>query len=890
MSMLSDLRFRMKAMFQRRVMEESLEDELRFHFEKEVEKLRSQGLPEEEARRRARLAFGGHSQVAEDCREARGTGLLESALQDARYAVRQMAAHPAFAVVLIVSLALSIGANSAIFSVIHGVLMRPLPWPQAKRLAYLYLSNRQYPKFPVNPFDFRDYRSRSRMFESMAAMTRSDMQLSGGSGRPVMLHGFRVTAGYFDVLRVRPELGHAFDRSDELPGNEHEVVLSNRIWRARFDGSPQIMGRRILLDGEPFTVIGVMPAEMQHPGNSYHPLPYGQDVDLWWPFTFEGNPAHRGSHYLEVIGRLKPGFTLTEADSEMNSIQAELGRHFEGAQGWTVHAISLDSEIVGSSREMLLVLLGAVGMVLLIACANAANLLLSRAVARRREIAVRLALGARRARVIRQLLTESLVMAFLGGALGVLVAWAGVHALVSLLPAGFPRAQEIHVSGAVFAFTFLVTTAAGVLFGITPAVQSSRADPAQGLHEGGRTTMGGGGSTRLRNALVVAEISLACALLVGAGLMLRTFLNLLHLNPGFEQQHAVTATVSLPLVQYKDTPSIARFYDELMEDLRALPGVQAAGAGTDVPFTGYDENLGGFTIEGKVAPPHQEFHGRYHVATPGYFRALRIPLLSGRLFTEADKAGSPSVVIINHSMAAKYWGDQDPVGSRIDFLDDHPTGKDWTTVVGVVGDVKDSPNSADAEPAFWWPSLQQPWQFPEMSIVIRASADSSALIEELRGEVRRLDPSLAVANVRPMNQIVENSIAAPRFAFLLVGLFAALAVLLAAIGIYGVIAYSVSQRTSEFGLRMALGAQRTDVLNLVLRQATCLAAGGTALGVMLAMALGQLLKSLMYGVTPTDPATMLAAPAIVMAVTALACVVPARRATGVDPIVALRSE
>lgn len=871
-------------------MESELEDELSFHFEKEIEKHRRAGSSEEEARRQARLAFGGHAQVTEDCREVRGMGLLNSVLQDIRYAVRQMAAHPAFAAVLILTLGLSIGSNSVIFSVIQGVLIRPLPYPQADRLAYLYLSNREYPKFPLNPYDFRDYRSRSHLFASMAAMTRSDLQLSGGSSRPVMLHGFRVTAGYFHVLGISPELGRGFDRKDELPGNEHEVVLSNRIWRAQFGASPAILGRRIMLNGQPFTVVGVMPADMEHPGNSYQPLPYGQDVDVWWPFTFDGNPAQRGSHFLEGIGRLKPGVTLAEAASELNSIQAQLAREYPQDTGWTVHTISLDREIVGSSRTMLLMLLGAVGMVLLIACANSANLLLSRSVARRREIAVRLALGAHRARVIRQLLTESLVLAFLGGALGTLLAWGGVRALILLLPAGFPRAHDIHVSGPVFAFTFLVTTATGVLFGLVPAVQTSHTDPGRCLHEGGRTTMGGGAATRLRNALAIAEISLACALLVGAGLMLRSFVNLLHLNPGFQQRHVLTATIALPSVQYSSRASVARFYDDLIGSLRALPDVESAGAGTDVPFTGYNENEGGFTIQGKVPSPHQEFHGRFHVATQGYFRALGIPLLRGRLFTEADKAGAPSVVIINQAMARKYWGDRSPVGSRINFFADHPTAKDWTTVIGVVGDVKDKPGSLDAKAAFWWPSLQQPWPFPEMSIVIRGYSGPKALAAELRSEVKRLNPSLAVANVRPMDQIVDNSIATPRFTFVLVGLFAILAMLMSAIGIYGVIAYSVSQRSMEFGLRMALGAQRSSVLGLVLRQAAWLAAAGIVSGVVLAVALGYLLKSLVYDVSPADPATIFAAVAIVLIATAAACLVPARRATTVDPIIALRSE
>lgn len=890
MSMLSDLRFRLRAVLRRDAVESDLTDELRFHFENEVEKYKRAGLSADEARRRARLSFGSDASVADDCRDARGTGFIENLRRDVRYAMRQLFAKPAFAAVLILTLALSIGANSAIFSVIDSVLIRSLPYPQANRLVYLYLSSPEYPKFPLNPFDFRDYRTRSKSFESMAAMTRGDLQLSGGSAQPVMLHGFRVTAGYFHVLGLHPKLGREFNRHAELPGNANQVILSDRLWRSRFGASRSIVGSRITLNDQPFTVVGVMPPGTEHPGNHYHPLPYGQDVDIWWPFTFDGNPAQRGSHYVEGIARLKPGVTMAEANSELNAIMAELAREHPADGGWRVRAVSLDSEVVGSSRQMLLVLLGAVGMVLLIACANAANLLLARATARGREFAIRLALGARRLRLIGQLLTESLFIAFLGGALGMVIAWGGVKALVSLLPAGFPRAHEIHVNGAVFAFTFLITAGAGILFGIVPAVQSSRSDPGHGLHEGGRTATGGRRSSRLRNLLVISEVSLACVLLVGAGLMLRSFLNLLHLNPGFEQQHVLTATVSLPEVHYKSTAGIGHFYDQLTIALRSLPGVQSAGAGTDVPFTGYDENLGGFTIEGKQPPPHQQFNGRYHVATPGYFRALGIPLLSGRFFTEADKAGAPNVVIINHAMARKYWGHQDAVGQRLSFLTDHPTQKDWTTVVGVVGDVKDKPSSPDAEPAFWWPDLQQAWPFPQMSIVIRSNVDPESLASELRAAVKHLDPALAVANVREMDQVVQGSVATPRFAFVLVGLFAALAILLAGIGIYGVIAYSVSQRTSEFGLRVALGAQRADILRLVVMQAAALVFSGTILGLGLALILGRALKSLVYDVSPADPLTLTTAGLCVIAAAIVPCLVPARKATRIDPMIALRAE
>jgi putative ABC transport system permease protein len=890
MGMLSDWRYRLRALFRREAVETELDDELRFHFENEVEKLERRGMQREEARRQARLAFGGHAQVAEDCREARGTSLVENTAQDVRYALRQLRANPGFATVMILTLGLAVGANSAIFSVVDGVLLQPLPYSQPNRLAYLYLSSPAYPKFPLNPWDFHDYREQSRSFVSMAAMTRGDLQLSGGSERPVMLHGMRITAGFFAVLGLEPQLGHEFDRKAELPGNEHQVILSHRLWRSRFGASPAILGQSITLNDEPYTVVGVMAADAEHPGNSYHSLAYGTDVDLWWPFTFDGKPSERGEHYIEGIGRLRPGVTLAQAGSELNGIMAALDRLYPGEKGWHVNVIPLDREVVGQNRPILLLLLGAVGMVLLIACANAANLLLARATARRRELAVRLALGARRGRLVRQMLTESLCLALIGGTLGLLTAWASLRALVSLLPEGFPRAAEIHVSAPVFAFTFFITTAAGLLFGLMPALQASRTDPRQGLHEGGRTATGGRQQQRLRSALVVAEVSLACALLIGAGLMLRSFLNQLHLNFGFQQQHVLTASLSLPASQYKTAAAVSHFYLQLTTGLQALPGVASAGAGTDLPYSGYDENLGGFEIEGKQPPPHSQFHARFHVATTDYFQALGIPLLSGRFFTEADKPGARNVLIINHAMARKYWGDQNPVGQRINFFADHPTDKDWTTIVGVVGDVKDKPSSPDAEAAFWWPSLQLEWPVGTMDVVLRANGDPAALAGELRRAVQHLDPTLAVGNVREMDSIVEGSVAAPRLEFILVGLFGGLAIVLAGIGIYGVVAYAVSQRTPEFGVRMALGAQRWDVLRLVLAQVAGMVLGGTALGLLLAVLLGQALRSLIYGVSPADPVTLAAASSLVLATAMLACVVPARKATGVDPMIALRAE
>jgi predicted permease len=885
--MLDDVRYRTRALLHHKQVEDELDEELRFHFDRQVEKLMRSGMSEQEAKRQARLSFGGHEQVKEDCRDARGTGFIELTIDDAKYAVRQLWANPTFALVMIFTLALSIGANSAIFSVINGVLLKRLPYAEPERIVRIFLSSESFPKFPLNPWDFLDFRARNRSFESMAAFTRGDVQLSG-EGEPVRLNGFGITSGYFRVLGLHPQLGREFDFQSEIPGNGLQIILSDRLWRTRFGADPNIVGRKVTLNMQPFTVIGVMPAGTEHPGNVYHSVAYGESVDVWWPFSFAGNSNQRGSHFIEGIARLKPGVSVQQATDEMNAIMAQISREHGGdGTGWGVFLVPLYSEVVGNTRRMLIVLLGAVGMVLLIACANAANLLLARASARQREIAVRLALGAPRLRVIRQLITESLLISLAGGALGLALAFGGVRALVSLLPADFPRAHDIHVSASVLAFTLLVSLLTGILFGLVPALQASRTDPKNGLQQGSRNSTASRPQNQLRNALVVAEVGLACVLLIGAGLLLRTFLNLIHLDPGFQQDHVLTATISLPHVRYNTAELTSQFYSRLTAELSQLPGVQSAGAGSDLPWTGYDENAG-FNIEGKKPAPHQDFHARYHMATPGYFSAMGVPLLEGRFFTDADKKGALRVIIINRAMAQAYWPGEDVLGKRITFDDAPKKDDDWMTIAGVVGDVKDQPNSPAAEPAFWWPESQAAEQ--DMSIAIRTQSDPRQLADGLRDAVHRLDPQLAVADIKLMDQVTDASVSTPRFTFILVGLFAALAVVLAAIGAYGVIAYTVTQRSPEFGLRVALGAQRADLMRMVLGHSARLAVPGAIIGALLALSLGRVVQTLIYGVSAADPVIYAGVIVLVPAVALLASYIPARRAAQADPMQTLRAE
>jgi predicted permease len=877
------------ALLGRRQFRDGLEEEMAFHRQQAERAFVAEGLSPDEARYAAMRQFGNATRVREQNHEAVEFS-FESVAQDVRYALRQLAANPGFTAIITLTLALSIGANSAIFSVIQGVLLKPLPYPHAEKLVRLFLTSPEYPKFPLNPNDFRDFRFRNKSFQSMAAFTRADTQLSG-AGEPAELAGFGITAGYFRVLGLKPQLGREFDFNNEIVGNGDQAIISDRLWRTRFHADPAILGQKITLDMQPYTVIGVMPANTEHPGNDYHSVPYGESVDVWRPFHFNGNTNQRGSHFIEGIARLRDGVSAEQASAEMNAIMAQLGREHPGDGGWHVLVIPLYREVVGAQQRMLFVLLGAVSMVLLIACANAANLLLARAASRQREVAVRLALGAPRLRIIRQMLTESLLIALLGGGLGAALAEGGVKGLVSLLPADFPRAHDIHVNGYVFAFTFLVSIFTGVLFGLAPALQASRMDPKRGLYEGGRSATGSARQQRLRSVLVVSEVSLACVLLIGAGLMLRSFLNQLHLDPGFSKDHVLTATLALPRAVYKNDAAVAHFYDRLLTDLAHVPGVTSAGAGSDLPWTGFDENAGGFTIEGKTPPPHEEFHGRFHVATPQYFLALGTPLVRGRFFKESDNADAPSVLIINQAMASRYWPGEDVVGRRLTFAD-NPKDKDWMTIVGVVGDVKDRPDSLAAEPAFWWPFSQNPNGFGVngLSLVLRTAGDPRQLADALRNEVNRLDPSLPVAEVRPMDEVADQSIATPRLAFSLIGLFAGVAIVLAAIGTYGVVSYSVSQRIPEFGLRLALGAPPADLLRMVLIQAGRLALAGAVIGLIVALILARVLRSLVYNVSPADPLTFVSVLSIVVFIALLACYLPARRAARANPMVALRAD
>ncbi|MEI9972385.1 MAG: ABC transporter permease [Ignavibacteriota bacterium] len=880
------LRLRLRTLFRRDRVELELDKELSFHLAHQIEENVAHGMSPSDARDAARRALGGLTQIQEECRDMRRTNHIENLASDLRYAVRSLRRTPAFTVIIVLTLALSIGANSAIFSVIQGVLLRPLPYAQPDRLVRIYFQNNTQPKFPINPNDFLDLRQRNRAFQSIAAMTRNDVQLSG-AGEPVMLSGFQISAGYFHLLGLSPARGREFSAEDELHERGRSAILSDRLWRTRFAADAAILGRTILLNEVPFTVVGIMPPGVHHPGNTYQAVAEGETVDIWCPFDFYAYPKDRGSHYLDVFGRLKPGLSPQQATTDLTAVLAQMIVEHPGEKGWRIYTTPLYRETIGRTRNMLLMLMGSVGLLLLIACVNAANLLLSRASSRVREIAVRSALGAARARIVRQLLTESLVISLAGAALGTLFAIGGVRALLAFLPAAFPRAAEIRLDSGVFLFTVTMAVLTGILFGMVPAFTASRADLQRSLS--GRGNTAGGHQSLLRSVLVVGESALACVLLIGAGLLLHSFVNLLRTDPGFQPQQVLTALLRLPSAEYRDGAADVLFFKNLLANLRAQPGVVAAGVGSDLPWTGYDENYDGYTIEGRSDDYNSKTAARYHSASPDYFRALGIPLVRGRYLTDRDAKDAPNVVVINETMARLYWPNEDAVGKRISFEDHPKADKDWLRIVGIVKDVKDQPDSGAGKPAFWMPYAQQPTQ--RTAVVVRfASAPSEAAALLRQAAVRQLNPDLAIADLRFMDQIADAAFSSQRFALFLVALFAALALALATFGIYGVISYSVNQRMGEFGLRMALGARPWDLTRMIVGRGLALAAVGATVGLVSAVALGRLLSTLLYGVHPADPVTLAAVAVLALTTAAIACYLPARRATGADPLRSLRSE
>ena len=807
---------------------------------------------------------------------------MDNLIQDLRFGLRLLRKNPGFTTVAVFTLALSIGANAAIFDVVNGVLLKPLPYAEPDRLVRVFENSPRFPKFPISPANFLDYRERNDVFDDFATFVRGDLDLSMNNGpndRPERLIGMRVSNGFFHLLGFEPMLGRAFSSTEEIKGNERVAIISQALWERGFARDSSIIGSTVTLSGQSFTVIGVMSPELQHVGGDYHSLPHGGNVDVWWPLTMD--PKVRTSHFLNSIARLKPGITREQAEARMNGIAEQLEEQNPEIKGWRIRLVSLRDEIVGGAQTMLLILFGAAGFVLLIACVNIANLLLATSTARQKEIAVRTALGAARVRLIRQMLTESLLIAVLGGLSGLLVATWGIKALVALGPKGIPRMHMISLDWRTFAFTLTAALVTGALFGLAPALQVSRVNLNESLKEGGRGSSGGARHNRLRGLLVVAEVSLAFVLLIGAGLLMRTFFYLQRVDPGFKSANVLTATIDLPAARYPTWKHAAAFYRDLIGRLAVLPGAQGAGVTSDLPWTGYDENTS-FGIEGRQFPDDESPSAQYHFASADYFRTLGIPLVAGRFFSEFDDADAPKVIVVNKSMADRYWPDEDAVGKRVRLWGE------TRTVAGIVGDLKDSPGELRAKPGFFFPVSQQVQT--GMVLVLRTQGDPMSMIAAMRNEMAALDKDLPLSDVKTLDQVSSAAVARTRFTMLLLSVFAGVALLLAAVGIYGVVSYSVTQRTHEIGIRVALGAQRGDVVGLVARQGMTLALAGLGAGLVAALALTRVMSSLLFGVGATDPVTFAAIAALLIGVALGACFVPARRATRVDPMIALRYE
>ena len=801
--------------------------------------------------------------------------------QDLLYALRRLVKAPAFTVVAVVTLALGIGANTAIFSVVNGVLLKPLPYPESERLVGVYHTANGRRAVMSGP-NFTDVARTATSFENAAAISTGRMILTG-QGEPIRIPVANVSASLFNVLRVRPILGRTFNADENTPGRTSIVVLSYGLWQQRFGGDPDVVGRRIQLDGVSREVVGVMPQGFSYPA----------DRQAWLPVEYDQNfvTRQRGAWYLDVVARLKPGVTTEQSATEVETIGRNLAREYPDADaeiGMTTYP--LREAMVGDIRRAVFVLLGAVGFVLLIACANVANLLLARAAAREPEMAVRTALGAGRGRLVRQLLTESIILALVGAAFGLLLAVWGVEFLTSLKPQGIPRLDNIRIDGAVVLFTMAIAVVTGVLFGVAPAFTATRGLTAS-LKEGGRGAVTARGGARLRGALVVAELALAVMLLAGAGLLMRSFIKLQAVDPGFRPEQALTFELTLPEARYKEDPQIISFFDRLLPRLRALPGVRAAAAVMGLPLSGMDFVIS-FEVEGRPpVPPSQRPAMQVRVATPDYFSTIGIPLKRGRGFSDDDRQGTTPVVLITETAARMFFPNEDPIGKTIKLGWGRGGGarrRAGGEVVGIVGDVKEAGLDEPNPPHIYMPLRQWPVGF--MSIVVKTATPPPTLADAARTEVYAVDPNLPVSNVRTLDEIVARSISQPRFYMLLLAIFAGVALALAAIGIFGVLSYAVAQRTREIGIRMALGAQQHTVIGLVVREAMLLVAFGVASGTIAALVLSRTMTKMLFSVAPTDPATFAIVAAGLLAVALLASYLPARRATRVDPVVALRTE
>jgi len=876
------------AMLCRNRKEREMDEEMRFHIEAHAADLVGRGVAQQEALRQARVEFGGIEMVKEDCRDAVGVSFLETLFQDVRQGIRAMLRTPVFTAIALIVLALGIGANTAIFSVVDAVLLRPLAYRDSDRLVTILMNG----DGPVSAGNYIDWRDQSRSFTAVSAAEAWSPNLTGIDS-PEHIPGLKVTQDLFPMLGIDPMLGRLFVPGEDKEGAKREVILSYKLWRRRFSSDPNVLGKAIVLDGNGYVIVGVMPQQFQ-----FAPF-WATKAELWVPGAF-GPGVHAGGGSLRLFARLEGGVSLTRARAEIASITARLEQQFPGTNR-NVVMTPLKEKVVGPIETPLLVLLAAVAFVLLITCANVAHMLLARAATRQKEIAVRAALGARRGRLIRQFLTESLLLGSVGGVLGLLIAVLGTRALIAMSPTSIPRVQTVSIDLHAALFLFAATILTSVGFGLVPALQASSVNVNDTLKEGGRSGSEGVQRNHLRSLLVVSEFGLALMLLIGAGLMIRTFAALEAVDPGFNPHNLTSMIVSVAGSKEADAGRRELFYRQLIERVRSLPGVQAAGAINHLPLAG---DLWGwnFAIEGRPKPRPGEAPGAvYRMVTPGYFAAMRLPIVRGRDITDSDNATAPGVIIINQQAARQYWPGEDPLGKRVSFDDDTTNPKTSLTIIGIAKDAKQDSWTDKATPEAYLAAFQNHDYLGDsgteaskhmdyITLVVRTAGDPAAVASAMKEAAWSFDRNLAISQVVTMDGVVSEANAQPRFEMLLLTIFAAVALVLAAVGIYGVISYSASRRTHEIGVRMSLGATRGDVLLLVVRQGVWLAVAGSVAGIAGALLLSRLMAKLLYGVQPTDPATFGAVAVGLGVVAMLACYIPARRAMHIDPMAALRYE
>jgi putative ABC transport system permease protein len=803
---------------------------------------------------------------------------METLIRDIRYGIRSLLKRPGFTVVAVLTLALGIGANTAIFSVVNAVLLRPLPFPEPERLVVLTERSPQLRRVGFSMADLFDFKEQASSFEGFAGFYSEPINWGSSQGAEPLTASY-ITADFFTTLGAQPAMGRAFVPAEDHRGAEQIVIISQKVWRERLRGDPNVIGQTAALDGRPFTVVGVAPAGFR----------LDNEVELWLPMGLFPYQRDRVNHWsMYAIARLKPGLTLQTARAEMETIARRLGEQYpETNAELSAGAISLHEDMVGEIRPSLLLLLAAVGFVLLIACVNIANLLLVRGAARQKEMAIRMALGAGRVRTIRQLLTESLVLALLGGGVGILLAFQGIDLALALGGAEIPRLHEVTIDFRVLAFSLAASLAAGLLFGLAPAVQTTKPGLTNPLKESGRSNSSG--HQRLRGALVISEIAVALVLLIGAGLLLRSFALLRGVSPGYQSDHVLTVQIALPRTKYRDDLDKARFTEQALERVRHLPGVAQAAGSFPLPVYGRAWGMS-YSVEDEPPPAPDQFpDAQVASVSPGFFSTLQIPLRQGRDFTSSDTQPAPAVVIIDETLARRHWPNESPIGKRLTIRrDDRPRA-----IVGLVGSVRNVGLGESVRPQIYIPHEQRilgTSLVPFVFLALRTAVGPMSLTAAVRSKVAEVDPDAAISEIAPMDALLDNSVAERRFSALLLGAFSTLALILAAIGIYGVMSYVVTQRTREIGVRMALGARSNDVLRLVIGQGMVLTLIGVAIGLIAAFGLTRLMKNLLFGVGAADPLTFASVALLLVLIALLACWIPARRATKVDPMVALRYE